>query len=179
MENSWKDWVIAFTRAYRTEAEELSEQEKIFFGEFIDEQCLSKPCQIELFEFADPYCLVWLLILDESKQDLKVTFRKATWKNVSMVAEQLAEKYGVSFDDILRMLDGFRGNVRSEQMNFAIDMFEHVLGLSFPDDVRVWKPSLLKSRSPSPENIADMVFRINYCQARDRYAKYTIDQVMK
>lgn len=72
MGKSWKDWVLAFARAYRTQAAELSEREKALFGEYVEEQCLSKPCQVEVFEFDDPYGLVLIFILN-TEADFAIT----------------------------------------------------------------------------------------------------------
>lgn len=137
----WEQWIKTFIYTYRNEANQLSREHKSFFGEHIDEQCLLQPCQVEVLEFDSPYRLVLLFIL-KTEPDLKVTFRKTNWRNINAVVEQLTHKYELP-DDLFTMLRDFR-DLRTTELNFAVDAFKHVMAVCFPNDIRSWTPTNLR-----------------------------------
>jgi len=88
-----KDYVAAFVHAYRDQVDRLQEKEKEFFGEHVDEQTLSEPCQVEVLEFYNPYRFVWLFFFDGSRGDLDVSCYREDWRNIDNIIEKLRTKY--------------------------------------------------------------------------------------
>ena len=98
-----KKYVADFVHAYRDHVDRLQEKEKEFFGEYVDEQVLRKPCQVEVIEFDDPYRLVWLFLLDKTKPDLMISVLKQKWKNLSVLVAEFGAKYSELQLDLKRI----------------------------------------------------------------------------
>jgi len=168
-----KDYVAAFVRVYRDQVDKLKDNEKVFFGEHVKEQTLSKPCQVEVIEFDAPYHLVWLFLFDRTKPDLMVSIRNGNWKNVGVLITEFEVKYSelqIDLQRLYRTLEHFH-NIPTGDLNYSMDVFKSAHLICFPHDIRLgaWPLSRALAGDSSPEAIAKMIFYLNYSQSRDRY----------
>lgn len=121
------------------------------------------------------YRLIFLFFFDERKADLKVKVQRIYRRRLSILIDELSKVHDLDLPRLRVMLS--RLHHRHEEFLFSIHFFENVLGLGFSRDVRCWVPPLLKhipvqnhiNTYSSPKEVAEMIFSLNYCQARDRY----------
>lgn len=167
-----KDYVAAFVHAYRDQVDRLQEKEEAFFGEYMEEQTLSRPCQIEALEVYNPYRFVWLFFFDGSREDLKVSCYREDWRNIDNIIEKLQKKYGklkLSRSKMRRMLSGFR-DMNSKCM-YSLDAIKGVLGICFPINIRLneWPFARWLGVETSPQEVAKIVYGLNRSQAVDEH----------
>jgi len=167
-----KDYVAVFVHAYRDQVDRLQEKEKAFFGEYVEEQSLSKPCQVEVFDFSEPCRLILIFILDKTKPDLVCTVQKEDWRNIDNVVERLRTKYGeleLSRFGIRRMLVRFHN--MNQKCMYSLDVVKGVLGICFPINIRLneWPLARWSGVETSPQEVAKIVYGLNRSQAVDEY----------
>lgn len=168
-----KDYVTHFVRAYRERVDKLQEKERAFFGKYMGEQILRKPCQAEVIEFDNPYRLIWLFVFDRTKADLMISVHKQNWRNLSVLLAEFGAKYSELQLDLRRMykiLRHFR-DMNTDNLNYSMDVLENAHLICFPNDVRlgVWPLSGVLKGDSSPQAVAEAIFYLNYTQSRDRY----------
>jgi len=164
-----RDYVATFVRVYREQAAQLQENEKAFFGEYIGEQILSEPSQVEVIEFGDPYRLIWLFLFDKTKPDLMISVHKQKWQNLSVLVAEFGVKHSQLQLDLrlmYKILQNFR-DMNTDNI-YSLDVIENAFFICFPHDVRLggfW-PRVLKGDS-SPQAVAEAIFYLNYAQSWD------------
>lgn len=167
-----KNYVATFVHAYRHEVERLQEKEKEFFGEYREEQSLSKPCQIEAFEFSEPCRLIWIFLLDKTKPDLMISVHNEGWKSIDNIIEKLQKKFGelkLSRSGMRRMLVRFHN--MNQKCMYSLDVVKGVLGICFPINIRLneWPLARWSGVETSPQEVAKIVYGLNRSQALDEY----------
>jgi len=169
----WKDYVATFVRTYRSEADKMQEPEETVFGMYAEEQVLAKPCQSEVVEFHNPYRAIWLFLFDKSKPDLRISVRKGNWENLGLLVAELVVKYSelqINLNRMQRTFEYFH-NISADDLNYSMDVFKNVHFICFPHDVRLgaWPLSRALNGDSSPQEVAKMIFYLNYSQSLDRY----------
>jgi len=167
-----KDYVAAFVHAYRDQVDRLQEKEKEFFGEHVDEQTLSEPCQVEVLEFYNPYRFVWLFFFDGSRGDLDVSCYREDWRNIDNIIEKLRTKYSelkLSRFGMRRMLVRFHN--MNQKCMYSLDVVKGVLGICFPINICLdeWPFARWLGVETSPQEVAKIVYGLNRSQAVDEY----------
>lgn len=170
-----REWILAFVDAFRKEADKLTEEEREFFGDYIKEQVLDQPCQVEALQFRDPYRLVLVFLFDETLKDLMITIHNANWSDLSAVETMLRYKYSkleLNMGSIVRTLASFR-KTNMDEADYGINFSRNICYMAFSHEVRIEAlrmPWALEHNS-SPQVIAKTIFHINCCQAQDEFIR--------
>lgn len=154
-----KDYVSIFVQTYRAEARMLLEKETGFLRR---EEILPAPCQVEVIQFDGPFLLVWVFLFSQNREDLTVTYHTANREKLDAIVKELKNKYpAVDQTKMRKMLEGFCD--LDAELNYSINGFEGVLGICFPQDIRLgWRLS-----DPGPRGVAKAIFYLNLGQAQD------------
>lgn len=171
------DWVFAFVHGFRYESSKLKPEELKCFEPYVKEQMLTKPCQVEVIQFSKPYRLALVFFFDETKQDLLIHICQEKWNTLDVMVKRLLDKYSVlqlNNRDLYRLLERCRSY--SNKSTYAIDFIAHVSCICFTYDARVkasqfpWELRYVTG----PQEMAEVVFNLNHCQAQDYFTNKTL-----
>jgi len=162
-----KDFVSRFVDAYRGPAELLlTEQAKAYLSKhkYGRELILAKPCQVEAFEFNDPYRsyrLILVFLFDKTKPDLTVSINSVD--STSIAIDLLKAKYPelqLDSDRTAQMLERF---VKvGLDVGFSWDVYENVLGICFPYDPRLGDNQISRSLMADAHTLEKLARTIFY-----------------
>ena len=158
-----KDYVVTFIHTYREHVNRLQEKEKEFFGEYVGEQILRKPVQVEVMEFDNPYRMIWFFLFDRTKPDLMISVHKLKWQDLSVLIAEFGAKYSelqLDLRHMYRILEHSR-NMNIDNLNYSIDVFKNAYFLCFPANPRldVWPLSRILEGDSSPQTVAEAILR--------------------
>lgn len=166
------DWVFAFVHGFRYEAEKLTQDEAKCLEPYIEEQMLTKPCQVEVIQFNKPYRLALVFFFNKAKRDLLIHVCQEKWYNLDAMVKKLLDKHRelqLNYEDLHRLLESCRSY--PDTSIYAIDFITHVCCICFTRDVRM-KGSVFPWRLDyitGAQAIAETVFHLNLCQAQDEF----------
>ena len=169
------DWGFRFTQEYRYESSTLEAEEKECFEPFVEENLLSKPCQVEIIRFSRPFRFVLLFFLDKTKPDLIIRVQKEDWRDLATLVDKLGKKYHslhLNSDNLWVLLDRCRRFDRKSL--FAFDFTRTICLICFTHDPRIkgspfpWELHYLNS----PKEVAKMILHLNVDQGSCYFEKH-------
>jgi hypothetical protein len=169
------DWVFFFTHAFRYEASIMHLAEVKFLGNYLREQTLAKPCQVEAIQFKNPYRAVLLYLLDSTKPDLQISIQQKEWFNNEEIITNLIKKHAylqLKRPELHRLLEGCKNC--QEGIIYGMDFIRNVCVIYFTHDPRKKvSPLPLVLNYSKPQDVAEMIFRLNV----DQSSTYFIDKL--
>jgi hypothetical protein len=126
------DWIFFFAHAFRFEAGRMHPEEVRFVRDYLDEVTLTKPCQVEVLKFRNPYRLFLLFLLDKTKPDLRIRSRNAEWSDIEEVVASLRRKYAfleTKTSELIRML--MQGKESQERNMYGIDFCRNLCVMDY------------------------------------------------
>lgn len=169
------DWVFRFTQEYRYESCKLKAEEKECFEPYVEENLLSKPCQVEVLRFSRPFRVVLLFFLDKTKPDLIIHLQKGNWRNLAALVDKFGKKYHslyLNSPNLWLLLDRCRRLDRKSL--FGFDFSRSINLICFTHDPRIkgspfpWELSYLNS----PIEVGEMVLHLNVDQSSCYFEKH-------
>jgi hypothetical protein len=130
---------------------------------------LSKPCQVEVMQFTNPYRVVLIFLFDGTKSDLLIHISREKWEDLDD-AIGILDKYSslhLNGQKLRKMLKHCR--TIDVELIYSIDFTKDACCICFTYDPRVKAsplPRRLKHVS-DPQEKAEMIFNLNHCQAVD------------
>jgi len=164
------DWVFAFVHGFRYEASKLKPEETQCFEPCVKEQMLTKPCQVEVMELANPHRVAFVFLFDRTKRDLLIHISHEKWESLDVAVARILNRYPatrVNGQKLRKMLK--RCRTIADGTIYSIDFIKNACCICFTHDPRVKAtplPWMLNSMS-DPQEVADMIFNLNHCQAVD------------
>jgi len=167
------DWIFFFTHAFRYEAKRMHPSEVRFIADYLDEQTLAKPTQVEAILFSNPYRVALLFLLDKTKMDLQIHIQHEEWSNLEQTITHLLKKYSslqIKRSELRVLLE------RCKKLPgiYGIDVARNILLIYFTHDPRKkMSPLPLMLNYSKPQDVAEMAFRLNV----DQCSSYFIDKL--
>lgn len=169
------DWVFFFTHAFRYEASRMHPSEVRFIADWLYEQTLAKPCQVEVILFSNPYRVCLLFFLDKTKRDLQIHIQHEEWSNLEQTITNLLKKYSalqIKRQELRTLLE--RCKNCQERIIYGIDVARNILLIYFTHDPRKKvSPLPLVLNFSNPQDVAEMAFRLNV----DQCSSYFVDKL--
>jgi hypothetical protein len=169
------DWIFFFTHGFRYEAKRMHPKEVRFIADYLDEQTLAKPTQVEAILFSNPYRVALLFLLDKTKMDLQIHIQHKEWSNLEQTITHLLKKYStlqIQLPDLRKLLEQCKNC--QENIIYGIDVTHDILLIYFTHDPRKKvSPLTLVLNFSKPEDVAEMAFRLNV----DQCSSYFIDKL--
>jgi len=169
------DWIFFFTHGFRYEAKRMHPSEVRFIADYLDEQTLAKPTQVEAILFSNPYRVALLFLLDKTKMDLQIHIQHEEWSNLEQTMTNLLKKYSalqIKRSELRKLLE--RCNNCQGGIISGIDVVRNILLIYFTHDPRKKvSPLPLELNYSKPQDVAEMAFRLNV----DQCSSYFIDKL--
>jgi len=162
------EWVFRFTHGYRYEVSKLKTGETKWFEPHVRECTLTKPCQVEVCQFKNPYRLAFVFFFDTTKRDLLINIRQGKWNKLDLTVKSFCEEYPslqINPKELQELLAGCR--YYANDLIFALDFMASVSLICFTHDPRVhgslfpWKLNY----TTDPQEMAEVILNLNLQQA--------------
>jgi hypothetical protein len=169
------DWIFFFTHGFRYEAKRMHPSEVRFIADYLDEQTLAAPTQVETLIYSSPDRFVFLFFLDKTKRDLQIHIQHEEWSNLEQTITNLLKKYSllqIKRAELRKLLEQCKNC--QERIIYGIDVSRNILLIYFTHDPRKKvSPLPLVLNFSNPQDVAEMAFRLNV----DQCSSYFIDKL--
>lgn len=136
-----------------------------FLADYLDEQTLVSPTQVETLIFSKPDRFVFLFFLDKTKQDLQIHIKHEEWSNLEQTLTILLKKYAALHlkpQELRNLLE----HCKNYPGIYGINFVRNILLAYFAHDPRKKVspfPHILNNSKP--QDVAEMIFNLNVEQA--------------
>lgn len=161
------DWIFYFAHAFRYEASTMDPGEARFIADYFNELTLAKPCQIEVLKFKNPYRLLILFFLDQTKPDLPINKKNVEWTTIEHTIDVLRNNYSplqIKSTELYRIIKQCKNS--QQEIIYGIDYTRNVCAIYFTHDPRKRQspiPAVLDCSKP--QDVAEMIFRLTVDQS--------------